>query len=109
MSVHLIPAKDLQASDVITKVGSACFSGIIVEYVDVTMTVNVLLPGDGIMCLPRGEIVEITRTTMEEDPTPWRHVDGARVSDPHADGAPQGGYTFDPRAEYGNHADRFGA
>ncbi|MBT2266414.1 hypothetical protein [Rhodococcus erythropolis] len=31
------------------------------------------------------------------DPLPWRHVDGDRVSDPAAEGAPVGGFTYDPR------------
>lgn len=41
------------------------------------------------------------------DPTPWKHVDGERVSDPHAPNAPIGGYTYLPRPEYSDHEDRY--
>lgn len=41
------------------------------------------------------------------DPLPWRHASGARVEDPGAPGAPQGGYTFDPREGYDDHPERF--
>jgi hypothetical protein len=41
------------------------------------------------------------------DPAPWRHVDGARVADPTAPDAPQGGYTFLPREDYSDHPERY--
>jgi hypothetical protein len=41
------------------------------------------------------------------DPTPWRHVDGARVADIYAPESPVGGYTFDPRPDYADHANRY--
>ena len=42
-----------------------------------------------------------------KDPTPWRHVGGARVADPHGADAPQGGYTFAPRPGYTDFPDRY--
>lgn len=42
-----------------------------------------------------------------EDPMPWRHVDGARVSDPWALNSPIGGYTYDPRPGYRDYPDRY--
>lgn len=41
------------------------------------------------------------------DPKPWKHVDGERVSDPSAEGAPQGGYTYLPRRGYSDYEDRY--
>lgn len=44
------------------------------------------------------------------DPTPWKHVDGERVSDPSAPNAPNapiGGYTYLPRPGYSDHGDRY--
>lgn len=42
-----------------------------------------------------------------KDPTPWRHISGARVTDPSAADSPQGGYTFDPREGYDDYAERY--
>lgn len=41
------------------------------------------------------------------DPAPWVHVDGTRVSDPGQDGAPRGGYTYRPRMGYDDYPDRY--
>lgn len=41
------------------------------------------------------------------DPAPWVHVGGTRVSDPRAPESPQGGYTYRPRHGYADHAERF--
>lgn len=41
------------------------------------------------------------------DPAPWVHVDGARVSDLYATDSPQGGYTYRPRIGYDDYPDRY--
>lgn len=41
------------------------------------------------------------------DPQPWRHISGARVADPYEVGAPEGGYTFDPREGYDDYPERY--
>lgn len=46
-------------------------------------------------------------SALVPDPTPWVHVDGARVADPHAPEAPEGGYTYSPREGYAGHPDRY--
>lgn len=45
--------------------------------------------------------------TTTTDPTPWRHTSGVRVADILAEGAPIGGYTFDPRPGYSDHPLRY--
>lgn len=45
--------------------------------------------------------------TIGPDPTPWRHVSGERATDPHALGAPTGGYTYDPREGFSDYPDRY--
>jgi hypothetical protein len=49
----------------------------------------------------------MTEKEKTTDPVPWRHVDGDRVADPRASTSPMGGYTFDPRPEYADHANRY--
>lgn len=49
----------------------------------------------------------MTSGPTERDPAPWRHVSGVRTTDPWAPGAPAGGYTYDPREGYADHADRY--
>ncbi len=41
------------------------------------------------------------------DPAPWVHVDGTRVSDPRGEGSPMGGYTYLPREGYDDYPDRY--
>jgi hypothetical protein len=41
------------------------------------------------------------------DPLPWRHTSGVRAEGPGAPGAPQGGYTFDPREGYDDFPERY--
>jgi hypothetical protein len=41
------------------------------------------------------------------DPTPWQHVVGDRVANPHAADAPDGGYTYLPRLGYADHQNRY--
>lgn len=41
------------------------------------------------------------------DPLPWVHTSGERAADPHAPGAPQGGYTYSPREGFSDYPDRY--
>ncbi|WP_347956134.1 hypothetical protein [Gordonia aichiensis] len=44
---------------------------------------------------------------LEPDPLPWVHVSGERTADPHAPGAPQGGYTYSPRGGFSDYPNRY--
>ena len=41
------------------------------------------------------------------DPTPWKHTNGERVTDPGASNALIGGYTYLPRPGYSDYPDRY--
>ena len=45
--------------------------------------------------------------STQNDPTPWVHTSGIRVTDPFEPGGPVGGFTYLPREGYADHSDRY--